>query len=85
MANYSNMTCPHCGSSDLVFIAPTFADFDINPDGTMGQPILDDDGVDTINDCASEIPSDIEAHCRHCHMSFSVLEHEDGFEIGDAI
>ena len=83
--NYSNMVCPHCGSSNLVFITATSVPFEINPDGTMGRPVLDDEGMECINECASDVPSDIEAYCRHCHMSFSVLEHEDGFELGDAI
>ena len=28
MANHSNMACPHCGSSDLVFIASTSVPFE---------------------------------------------------------
>lgn len=85
MENYSDMTCPHCGSSDLVFIASTSVPFEINPDGSMGRPILDDEGVECINECVSEAPPDVEAHCHHCHISFRVHEHGDGFELGDAI
>ena len=57
----------------------------INPDGTIGQPVLDNEGVSYINECVSEAPSDVEAHCHHCHISFRVHEHGDGFELGDAI
>ncbi|MGN8833723.1 hypothetical protein ACTNDZ_14505 [Selenomonas montiformis] len=71
-----------------MFIAETAVYFEINSDGTMGRPILDDEGVECINECMSEYPPDIEVGCRRCHYSFSVREHEngdDGFEIDDVI
>lgn len=52
--------------------------FEINSDGTMGRPVLDDEGMEYINECVSEHPSDIEVGCRHCHYRFSVHEHENG-------
>lgn len=73
----NEMICPKCGSHDIVFITATSAFFEVNPDGTLGRPILDDDGIECIDECASEDASNVEAHCRHCHSSFSVYEKDE--------
>lgn len=88
MVNYSNMVCPKCKSSDLVFLAKTAALFKINPDGTMGRSLLNDEGIECIDECVSETPSDVKVYCLHCYRSFNVCEREngdDGFEIDDSI
>lgn len=71
------MVCPNCGSEDLEFVAATSAVFEVNPDGTIGNPILDAEGIDFINACISPYIGDIECHCRNCHSSFAVSEKEE--------
>ena len=43
------MKCPNCGSEDIVFVAATSAEYEMNPDGTVGNVKLDKEGIETIN------------------------------------
>lgn len=72
------MVCPNCGSEDLEFLIVTMAEFTVNPDGTIGRPILDTDAIDTLSELMSTDPGNIEYHCRNCHSSFAVSEKEEG-------
>ena len=82
------IVCPKCGSHDLYFVTTTSAQFEILPNGEMGSPILDQDGIDYIGQCASLEKENIEISCRNCHSNFNVEYSDDGkwrYEIGDEI
>ena len=53
----NDMVCPNCGSHDIVFVTTTDALFEVNPDGSIGKPVLDADGIECISDI-SEIDAD---------------------------
>ncbi len=75
------MRCPICGYDHLHFVALTDADFEPIPDTehggfSVGNVILNQDGVDRINESIREgVPGNIELKCPFCFSSFSV---EDG-------
>ena len=70
------MVCPKCGSTDIEFIAPTSALFKVNPDGSIGNLILDKEGIDCINACKAI--DNIECYCQKCDYGFEVSEKEEG-------
>lgn len=82
--------CPNCGYKSMILVARTDAHFAVDEDGTMGNVILDDEGIDCINETvelASAEDGDIEFKCRHCHSSFAAktTDHEYTYEIGEEL
>ena len=73
----NNMVCPNCGSHDIVFVTTTDALFEVNPDGSIGKPVLDADGIECISEGASQDVGNVEVRCRNCHSSFSVYEKDE--------
>ena len=89
----SSLFCPKCGSNDLYFVTTTSAHFEVLPNGEMGSPILNQDGIDCICECASLENSNIEISCRNCNSHFNVEYSDDDddndgeprYKIGDEI
>lgn len=61
--------CPHCGTK-MVMTTIAFPYFEILENGEMGAVILNQDGVDEINETASQNDGDVEFHCPHCGRSY---------------
>ena len=85
------LSCPKCGSNDLYFVTTTSAHFEALPNGEMGNPILNQDGIDCIGQCASLEKENVEISCRNCNSHFNV-EYSDNndseewrYKIGDEI
>lgn len=77
-----------CGSHNLYFAVDTFAKFKVNPDGSIGEVILNKDGVDCICSFAATEPEHISVHCRDCCSAFHVEYSDDGngkYKIGSEI
>lgn len=93
MKSNHTLSCPKCGSHDLYFVTTTSAHFEVLPNGEMGSPILNQDGIDCICECASLEKSNIEISCRNCNSHFNVEYNDDGdnndgesrYKIGDEI
>lgn len=86
--NSSRLACPKCGSHNLYFVADTLTQFEVNPDGSIGEVNLDDDGVDCICECAATEPEHTSVHCRDCGSAFHVEYSDDSkekYKIGDEI
>ena len=85
------MRCPNCGEDRLYFVALTDAHFEPVSDDRggfqIGQVIIDDNGIDCINESVREdAPHNIELHCPYCHSSFDVETDENGnYYIGKEI
>lgn len=82
--------CPNCGKKDaLVLVSTASAQFKIEDNGTMGDVITDDTGINYINDMASMESDDVEFHCRNCHSSFEAIPKDDAgrlvWNVGDEI
>ncbi len=82
--------CPKCGSDNMVLIAQTDAHFEVDENGRMGDAILDEEGVDCINETverASAKDGDIEFKCRNCRSSFAAktTDHEYTYEVGEEL
>jgi DNA-directed RNA polymerase subunit RPC12/RpoP len=83
--NKSKMVCPHCGSHNLVAYSTACPMYEINEDGSLGLVIIDDDGIECIDETTSEEAYDMEYHCLDCHSSFSVKETDDGYTIDEEV
>lgn len=84
------MICPNCGGDHIYFVALTDAHFEPVPDDhggfRIGQVILDNNGVDCINESVRDDSSSVEVHCPYCHSSFSVEMGIDGnYYIGEEL
>ena len=82
------IVCQKCGSHDLYFVADTLAQFEANPDGSIGEVNLDDDGIDCICECAVTEPEHMDIRCRDCDSVFHVEYSDDSklrYKIGDKI
>ena len=82
--------CPNCGYNSMILVARTNAHFAVDEDGTMGNVILDDEGIDCINEgveFANTEDGDIEFRCRHCCSSFAAkpTDHEYTYEVGEEL
>lgn len=93
MKSNHTLSCPKCGSHNLYFVTTTSAHFEVLPNGEMGSPILNQDGIDCICECASLEKSNIEISCRNCNSHFNVEYNDDSddndcelrYKIGDEI
>lgn len=82
------IVCPKCRSHDLYFVADTLAQFEVNPDGGIGEVNLNRDGIDCICECAATEPEHMRIHCRDCNSVFHVEYSDEGkwrYKIGDEI
>ena len=85
------MICPNCGDSHMYFVALTDAHFEPVLDDRggfqIGQVIIDDDGIDCINESVREDdPSNVEFHCPYCHSSFKAEQDDnDNYYIGEEL
>lgn len=82
--------CPNCGKKDaLVLVSTASAQFKIEDNGTMGDVITDDTGIDYINETASLESDDVEFHCRNCNSSFEAIPEDNAgqlmWNVGDEI
>lgn len=65
--------CPECGSTNMILIAKTDAYFEVDENGLMGNVILDEEGINCINETVkliTPIDDNVEFHCRDCCKSF---------------
>ena len=82
--------CPKCGSTNMVLIAQTDAHFEVDENGRMGDAILDQEGIDCINETvalADAADGDIEFKCRQCRSSFAAktADREYTYEVGEEL
>ena len=66
--------CPHCGKK-MFFLAATDAHFTVNSDGTLGRILLDQDGIDCLDE--SVLDENVEFHYPKCHNSFEAIGKQD--------
>lgn len=62
--------CPCCGER-LFFVAATDAHFTVNPDGSLGRILLDQDGIDCLYE--SVLDENVEFHCPKCNRCFEAI------------
>jgi hypothetical protein len=85
------MRCPNCGENQLHFVALTDAHFEPVADDRggfqIGQVIIDNDGIDCINESVREDDSsNVELHCPYCHSSFGVeMDYNGNYYIGEEL
>lgn len=84
------MECPYCGSKNLVFVAPTSAEYEVEVGkrgAKIGNVVLDKVGINTINECCEPICG-LEIRCRKCLRSYYAKVSDkdaDCYEIGDEV
>lgn len=85
MAN--QITCPNCGSDNMVFLTRTDAYFDVKEDGSIGEPLLDEFGIACIKESASTSFEDLEFKCLNCRSNFCASKNgqKDAWEVGEEI
>lgn len=72
--NAEFVPCPHC-SERMFLVAPADVHFTVNPDGTLGQILLDQDSIDCLY--GSVLDENVEFHCPKCHRSFEAIGKQD--------
>lgn len=82
------VVCPKCKSNNIYFYVDTTAKFDVNPDGSVGDVILNEDGINCIKECVFTEPEHMHIRCRDCNSVFHVEYSDDGkwkYKIGSEI
>jgi DNA-directed RNA polymerase subunit RPC12/RpoP len=83
--NKSKMVCPHCGSHNLAAFSTACPMYEINEDGSLGLVIVDENGIESINETTSEEAANMGYYCFDCHRSFPAEETDDGYTIDEEI
>lgn len=74
--------CPNCGERHTLALTTTAsAQFKIHDNGTMGDVITDDTGIDYINETASLESDNVEFHCRNCNSSFEAIPEDNAGQL----